>query len=69
MECINLAANNRNFGDRTSSLKVMHKNSASPAIGKWHYVGSGTNEYSREVTVGTTKESRVDNSVSTTYAI
>jgi len=33
MECINL--NGRNFGNRTSSLKVMHKNSASPAIGRW----------------------------------
>lgn len=26
MQCINLAANGLNFGDRTSSFKVMHKN-------------------------------------------
>ena len=67
MECINLSG--RNFGNKTSSLKVMHKNAASPAIGKWIHVGTGTNEYSREVTVGTTKSSQIDTSVTTKYAI
>ena len=67
MECINL--NGRNFGNKTSSLKVMHKQDASPAIGRWVKVSNATGSFSKEVTVGTTKGSQVDRSVSTTYAI
>ena len=69
MECINLNANGRNFGDRTSSLKVMHKNAASPAIGRWVYLENGTTSYTREMTIGTTKFNQVDTSVTTKYAI
>ena len=67
MECINLNANGRNFGDRTSSLKVMHKENY--AIGRWVHLENGTTSFTSEITVGTTKSKQVDTSTTTKFAI